>query len=243
MTTSLEKAFAITAAFEGGGYSTLSGSFDGMGISFGFLQYNLGTGTLQPLLRDMAAADRAEFSRCCTQPVADAPFNGKPVDLSNQILEVCAMPAHAAVRWAIARQDGGHRLLPHWTACFKALAAVPKFQGIQRKHAQRYVDDAIGIMRHYGFKSERALALCFDITVQMGSVTSPSDSRYIASTGANQTEQQRLEMLARAIAPQAGRWANDVLARKLTIARGLGVVHGRPYNLARDFGLSDGPVS
>ena len=36
--TSEEKAFAVTAAFEGGqGYQNLTGNFDGQGLSFGFL--------------------------------------------------------------------------------------------------------------------------------------------------------------------------------------------------------------
>ena len=48
--------------------------------------------------------------------------------------------------------------------------------------------------------------------------------------------------MARAIAPQGGRWAADVLSRKRTIALGAGVVHGRPYNLERDFGITTGPI-
>jgi hypothetical protein len=44
--------------------------------------------------------------------------------------------------------------------------------------------------------------------------------------------------MARAVASAANpRWYDDVLARKLCVAVGQGVVHGRAYNLMADFGV------
>ena len=46
------KALAMTAAFEGGG--RLAGNFDGQLLSWGPLQWNVGKGTLLPLLKRVA---------------------------------------------------------------------------------------------------------------------------------------------------------------------------------------------
>lgn len=241
MPATIEKCFNLTAAFEGGGYAALSGNFDGQGISFGFLQWNLGRGTLQPLIRAMFEANHAAFRTCCTQYVD---HYKKTMDLSTDFLAVGYMDSDIAVKWAVQRQDKGHRLLPHWTKIFKALAAVPEFQAVQRRFARPYLDRALTYQNTYGFRSERGLALMFDICVQMGSIGPGARGRYAAAvTGRALTEQQKLEAMATAIAPQGGPWAKDVLSRKMTIAKGAGIVHGRPYQLERDFGLTLGPVA
>jgi hypothetical protein len=53
----VELCVKITGAFEGGvpAYDTLTGNFDGMGMSAGVLQWNAGNGTLQNLLIRIAA--------------------------------------------------------------------------------------------------------------------------------------------------------------------------------------------
>lgn len=99
------------------------------------------------------------------------------------------------------------------------------------------------IAKRYGWKSERGLALAFDIAVQMGSVGPGARARYAAATaGRGLGEAGLLAAMARAIAPQGGRWAADVLSRKLTIAVGAGIVHGRSYNVERDFDITMRPV-
>lgn len=235
--TSQERAWAVTMTFEGGGYANLSGSFDCMGVSFGSLQFNLGKRTLQPLLKAMHASYPIEFRRACDVP------NPANVDLGVELLRVCSLAPRDAVKWAEERQDTGHRFRPeyrHWVEVFKRLGADPRLQEVQREHGRHYMATAIRYMRQLGFKSERALCLLFDIAVQMGSIKAASMARYNAACveESRATEDRKLELLARAVAPQGGRWANDVLSRKLAIAKGLGIVHGRPYNLERDFGVT-----
>lgn len=243
MPGTIKKCFALTSAFEGGGYANLAGSFDGQGVSFGFLCWNLGSGTLQTLLKAMQAEGPATFERCFTQPVNN---KGRMVvtNLAPDILAVCNMSNTEAVHWAEKRQDSKHRLLPHWVAAFKDLAQVPGFNAVQRKHAHKpYMVKALSYVAAYGFKSERALALMFDICVQMGSIRAPSRARYNNAFCPPMDEEARLVLLARSVAPQGGRWAQDVLARKMTIAKGGGIVHGRSYQLERDFGITMAPVS
>lgn len=232
------KAWAVTMAFEGGGYTNLSGSFDGMGVSFGALQWNLGKGTLQALLKRMNQEYPVEFRRAC-----DVPGGPEGYDLGLELLKIAAMPPSAAVKWAEERQDAGHRFKPeykHWVTVFRGLGAVPQLQAVQRAAGSPYMATAKRYMAQLGFRSERALCLLFDIAVQMGSIKAQSMARYNAACVENKgaSEELRLALLARAVAPQGGRWANDVLSRKLTIARGAGIVHGRSYHLERDFGVT-----
>lgn len=237
--TTEEKCFALTAAFEGGGYTALAGNFDGQGISFGVIQFNLGRGTLQPLLLAMYRLHPAAFARCCTVAV-----QGRTQDVTSSLLELIGLSPTQGVAWAKARQDAGGRFRPeytHWVTIFRHLGTEPEFQAVQRAKAEPYMVTARGIVARYGWRSERALALAFDIAVQMGSVGPGARLRYArASRGLGELAQ--LAAMAKAIAPQGGRWARDVLSRKLAIALGAGVVHGRSHHLERDFGITTGPV-
>lgn len=235
-----EKAFLITSSYEGAGYIELTGNFDGQGFSFGVICFNLGKNTLQPLIRAMYQAGPETFKKCCTVKVASAPYNGAFVDLSNDLLAVCnEMTPEQAVKWAEARQDGNHRPMQHWSSVFHNLGSEPGFQAIQRKFAKPYMDKAKKYMSEFGFVSERALALLYDICVQMGSVKIASLQRYRNGMKPGMLEQERLVLLAQSVAPQAGRWSSDGLSRKMAIAKGTGKVHGRYYDMAKDFGLTD----
>lgn len=235
--TAEEKAWAVTMAFEGGGYGNLSGSFDSMGVSFGALQFNLGKGTLQALIKRMNHECPVEFRRTCNVP------NPLGKDLGLELLKVCALSSTEAVKWAEERQDEGHRFKPeyrHWVTVFRGIGAVPQLQAVQRKQGAGYMAAAKRYMARFGFRSERALCLLFDIAVQMGSIKAASVTRYnawlVERKGAG--EEAKLEALARAVGPQGGRWERDVLSRKLTIAIGKGIVHGRSHHLERDYGVT-----
>lgn len=234
------KCLAITSAFEGAGPGTVSDARDGQGWSVGSIQWNFGRGTVQGLLQSMHAAGPATFSRCCTQRVAQQ--GGDLVDLSGALLAACALPAAEGVAWCKAREDAQGRPLEHWRAAFAALGAEPGFQAIEAAHTGSYMASAEGYMAQFGFTTERALSLLFDICVQEGSITPPSLARFRATESGS--ERDRLVELARAVGPQAGQWAADVESRKLCIAYGTGTVHDRAYNLASaPYFLTDGPVT
>lgn len=241
--TSVEKAFLITASFEGSGYAQVTPNFDGAGLSFGIIQWNFGTGTLHGLIKAMYKKNPQKFSQLCTVLVDSAPYNGKMVDLSKPLLEVCNMTSGAAVQWCKARHDGNGRLLSHWVNLFKNLGNDLEFQVIQRQFAGSYMNTAKKYMSTFGFKSERALALLYDICVQMGSVGNGSMNRYKATTTPSMNERDKLIKLAIAMGPQAGQWERDVRSRKDCIANGFGVVHGRKYDLSKQYGLGDGPAT
>src|SRR5215510_3714778 len=66
LTVAERKALAITSTFEtghAGSFFGLSGNFDGQGLSFGLVNWNIGTGSLQPLLRDFAREQPARWAQ------------------------------------------------------------------------------------------------------------------------------------------------------------------------------------
>ncbi len=74
-------AIAVTCGFETAGdpFQAVAGDFDGMGISCGALQWNIGQGSLQPLVVAVGEAEvvaamprhGAEFWRACNRPVRE----------------------------------------------------------------------------------------------------------------------------------------------------------------------------
>ena len=65
-TTAFDCGMQVTAAFETSGdpYQQVTGNFDGAGLSFGPIQCNLGTGTLQDIFRRMRGENEARLKRC-----------------------------------------------------------------------------------------------------------------------------------------------------------------------------------
>ena len=188
----------------------------------------------------MQKTDPQEFKKCCTVAVNFSPYDGKLVDLSEDLIRACEMESEEAVNWSKQRQDQDNVLFDHWKRVFSNLGESKKFQAVQRKYAKYYMDKAKSYMKELGLNTDRALCLLFDICVQMGSIKQASMDRYRAEISSSKmNEKQMLQALARSVAPQAGAWSSDVLSRKMAIASGSGVVHGEKLNLDAIFGLND----
>lgn len=238
--TTAEKCWELTTVFEGNGWGGLTGNFDGQGWSAFSLSWACGQGTLQPLVRAMYEAGPETFNKCCTVEVQG---RGE-FDLSGELLEWCAMPVDDAVLWAAARcrHDNGKEPLPHWTVVFHNLGEVEGFRAIQRAHGVSYMEMAHRICQEYGFNTERGLALAFDIAVQDGSVKPEAHNAFLRyDPGRDAPEEKRLEAMALAVS-DASSDVSDVLSRKLTIARGHGIVHQEIFDLGRWPVLTLGPV-
>jgi hypothetical protein len=111
---------------------------------------------------------------------------------------------------------------------------------VQMEHASFVVKKALQYVDLYGFTTERAFCLLFDICVQNGGVNKTAPGYYNTHKGKN--EKDNLKVMATAISKKSNpRWAADVLARKSCIATGSGKVHGTTRNLDKEFHLGDGP--
>ena len=233
-----ERILALTAYFETGkkidqACSIVAGDFDGMGISFGCLQWNLGQGTLQPILNNYFQFGDEEWKD-------DANMK--------ELAEILERPRAAQLEWArsIQRRSGNkHFLLDDWKETFAKLG--PKTKRFQLQATQRRFKIARTWCRELTVTSERALALMFDINVQNGSLFKVSQKRNInvrrsinerfANAG-QPSEERKLVIIAEERAKASHpKWVHDVLSRKLAIANGRGKVHGATVNLD-DFGIS-----
>jgi hypothetical protein len=237
------RCLVLTSSFETGAgapgcWSCVAGNFDGMGMSFGALQWNFGTSTLGALLRDVDA--RAPH-------VVDDVFHEHAPELRG----ILARPVREQVAWARARQDPANRLAEPWAGCFKALGRTSECQDAQRRAAADYVARAGSMCARFGVWSERGAALMFDIAVQNGSIKDDTAARIDADFAGipkgtrEEVEVARLIRIAerRAEAVTTKKWVADVRERKLMIANGGGTVHGRRYDLEGDYGIGLRPFA
>jgi putative peptidoglycan binding protein len=239
----VRRCLALTGTFETGTgipecYAGLSGDFDGQGISFGVLQWNIGQGTLQPMLLEMLSEHE------------DA-MNGLFHDRLGDIRTMLKAPLSSQLDWARSIQDPvRHNISEPWKGLIKALGKAPEFQAIQVEHAAATHRAALGLCARFGVTTERAIALMFDIRVQNYSISAATEAQIRADFAAipadaapPDTELARLRSIANRRAEAASRqFVEDVRIRKLAIANGFGTVHGVVYDLERQFGIRLLPV-
>jgi hypothetical protein len=199
-------------------------------MSFGVLQWNFGSGTLQPLLQGLLK-NHHDMMLQVFDPVYLAILEGELKE-----------PLKKQIEWAnsISIPPNKRSLYAPWRERFKGLGRTPECQEAQVTAAEYYFGKAEAMMKSFGFTSERAFALCFDIAVQNGSVRRRALDTYYAICGTRPvaTEKSKLIYLANAVAESANlKWVEDVRSRKLVIATGAGVVHGIRVNLD-DYGIT-----
>jgi hypothetical protein len=232
------RCLALTGTFETGApfpdcFAGLSGDFDGQGLSFGVLQWNIGQGTLQPLLQRMITS-HPETAR----DIFHISFD--------RIATMLAAPKKEQLAFVRAIQDPNRKTIHEpWRGMFKALGRTTEFQQIEADAAATLYQEARQLCREYGLWSERGVALMFDIKTQNGSIPNRVREAIAADfQGVSpelppaEQETARLRIVANRRAEAArARFVEDVRARKLCIASGRGVVHGIGYDLEGQFGI------
>jgi hypothetical protein len=233
------RCLALTGAFETnvpppGCFSCISGDFDGQGLSYGALQFNLGQGTLQTLLLGIDQRHPDVMEDIFDRQVHALRGMLSSGDLASQLA------------FARSIQTPNFRVHEPWRGMFVALGRTPACQEAQLEEATQSVRRARRLCERFGVTSPRALALMFDIIVQNGSISTTvaaqidEDIRRIDRTlDAAAQERERLCIVANRRAEAAHpRWVEDVRTRKLCIANGHGQVHGAFYDLEEQYGLA-----
>ena len=232
-----QRCLELTARYETGlcppgCYSRIAGDFDGQGLSYGALQWNIGQGTIQDLLIDAVLGDTEMASRIFGD---DLP----------ELMEVLrGMGREEQLHWVRSKKWGRHTL---WGKRLQDFGLVYAMQEQQVLRAYGYYKQALDWCVDYDLWSERAVALMFDIRVQNGSIqrrvqaqireelTQEKEDFPMASPD---WEEHVLEKIANRRAEAANeRWVEDVRARKLCIALGEGKVHGKKINVADEYGI------
>jgi len=235
-----ERCLALTASFETGTpppdcYAGITGDFDDMGISFGALQWNLGQGSLQPILQQFNTASPG---------IIDSIFGSK----ASELRAVLTAPRQDQLDWARSIQTTKFVLIEPWLGYFKTLGRTQAFIDAEVAEINGTIQRARGLCAAFNVGSQRALALMFDIMTQNGGISDPVSAGIhqdiLALPGNmsdNDAEVAKLRIVANRRADAANpKWREDVRTRKLTIAEGSGTVHGRFYDLVGQFGIDLG---
>lgn len=216
--SALGLAITVTAKFETSGdpYQQVTGNFDGAGLSFGPLQVNFKTGTLQELFKRFRARDEGALQKCFGP-------------LWPEWQRVLALPSRAKqVAWADGLSRGPRKadFDPAWTTALQAVGRTAAF----RDEMLRYAYDTYGRklivalawlkgVRPIQISNLRCLAALYDLCVQQGSL----DKAHDAIRGRIAREDPRTEFdLVRIAVEERGRtaasaWRADCISRRLCI--------------------------
>lgn len=217
--TAFECGLKVTAAFETSGdpFQSMVGNFDGAGISFGPIQFNFGTGTLQDLFKRFRGEDPERLRRC---------FGGA-ADY-DEWMRVVEGSRQRAVAWADARSTGARKtgVAQPWRGYLEAVGQEQKFRDIMLRVAyDRYgklMLSSVSFLNGLtGIRIEnmRCLAALYDLAVQQGSLAKAHEAirrRVQKESPRDQFTLTRIAVEERA-KTAAARWRADCLSRRLTI--------------------------
>lgn len=221
------RALMLTAQFEGSGdgYKTIAGNGDGAGLSLGIIQFNIGKGTLQPLLSDILMSNR--------NLVLSILGEEKTILLEDML----SSSREDQLSWAISINDeSGNSIIADWAEPLQALCETSEFQAIQNEYIEPYKTSAIKKCDLFGgFLTNRAYAFMFDCSVQYGRFYQSEADAIHAQISDDMSEIARLQVIANVMRSTR---TEDAFIRKSCIINGFGTVHGTEIDLA-DFGIDD----
>ncbi len=217
--TAFDCGMQVTAAFEtrGDPYLQVTGNFDGAGLSFGPIQCNLGSGTLQELFRRMRG-ENEQLLRGCFVVAEDYNTFWKILDGSRK----------QAVQWAdlLSTGSGKQGFSQPWKSYLQQVGRQPLF----RKVMLRYAYDKYGklLMSALSFLSGvspinitnlRCLSALYDMGVQQGSLKKAYAS--IRQRVAREHPFDEFALTRIAVEERANKaspqWRADCLSRRLSI--------------------------
>jgi len=142
-----------------------------------------------------------------------------------------------SVNWAVENLYVGSSFKSNWRTAFRGLAQTPGYRSIQVEAATRLHQSALRLFKMFRLTEVRSYLFFFDIVVQNGGLPE-SDIKFLTSkfAGAKMSETQKLNtILERRLIHVKKIYRNDVKARKQSIIRGTGTVHGSRRDYAKEF--------
>ncbi len=217
--TAFDCGVRVTAAFETSGdpYLQVTGNFDGAGLSFGPIQCNLGSGTLQELFRRLRGEDELLLKRC---------FDS--CDDYYSFWKILDSPRTRAVNWAerLSTGPGKQGFSQPWKGYLQAVGQEPRLRQVILGYAyDRYgklLMSALAFLKGVSpikISNLRCLAALYDMCVQQGSLDkaySEIKRRVVTERPEDEFALTRIAVEARA-RKAAKRWRADCLSRRLCI--------------------------
>ena len=223
-----KKLLKNTGFFEGNnGYSTIVGNFDGQGISFGIIQYNLGQETLQPLLNELIDNNYNTVVKC---------FGKSKAKTLKDVIKTYSKKEQ--LTWANNISTSKGNVKDAWKTCFEALGKEQCCINLQIKYAASYFNRALKFASSLGITSTQGLAYLFDQAVQEWSFSKSISTMQSSIDGYKQArgnawngDSDILLAIHTYIRTEDGK------TRREAIRNGGGIVHGKTYHVS-DFNLS-----
>jgi hypothetical protein len=232
--TTQERSLQLTAAFEGHGFGLAQGNWDGAGITWGIIGFTLKHGELSKII--LRVFDQ--------QPDLVSEAFGADTE---ELIAVMRSSKAIQMKFANSISQGTSKIMikEPWRSEFKAFGTSEEVQALQLELAdQDYGQPAAQTASDFGLTTELGRALAFDIHVQNGGIKAAARNE-IASALEQlpaATEHEVRVIIANAVADaSATSFREDVRARKLTIATGVGKVHGETFVLS-SWGLAEAPA-
>jgi hypothetical protein len=235
VTTIYDACINTTKLFEGADYDTITGNFDGQGMSFGVMQFNLKSETFK------------NYILAFCNPLSYDYFPVPIVPLFN-------LNGSDAVLWAksIMLTDTG-KVKPEWVTAWKRFLTQPDVINLQKNACGKYIHRAKELCGRFGFdqKNMMHMAYFYDCAVQVWSMdigdyyfTKDQASNILTMYGTDNMnlwiqfnttkEQQELVTIAHLRALKCKpEWKAAFFNRKATIALGVGIVNRQKFDFRK----------
>lgn len=225
-------ALALTSLYETStdypyNFGVTAGNFDGAGLSHGAIQFNFGSGTLQPIWRDLINQH--------PDVVKSALSNKWDYDYFADLILNKTKADQVAFGDRITDQTNKHKVVEPWNTYFRNLGITQESINRQMVAAEWYYGETIKWFNEFNLFSRRGYALLFDIAVQSGGISQAvkdlifADFAAINTTGKTkeQIETEKMIIIANRRADAvSSEWRESYRQRKLSIANGSGWVYG-----------------
>ncbi len=228
--TTQERALQLTAAFEGHGFTLAQGNWDGAGITWGIVGFTLKHGELSKIILKIFDENPALVQQAFGEN-------------TQELIDIMNSPKGVQLKFADSISQGTTKVMisEPWRSGFKAFGEIAEVQALQLELADEdYGQPADHTATKFGLATELGRALAFDIHVQNGGIkaTAQKEIETVLQHMPAATEQQLRVIIANAVADASKSFKEDVRARKLTIATGIGKVHGEIFVL-NNWGLDE----
>lgn len=146
-----------------------------------------------------------------------------------------------SVNWAVANVLTGTKLKSDWARALRTLAITPMYRTLQVQRAEKIHRSALGLMQTYNAWEWRSYLFFYDIVVQNGGISSTIRAQYFdwlkahSNVGELARMVKLLELRLKVVNPK---YVNDVRLRKMLTLTGHGVVHGKRYDLEKEYCMS-----
>lgn len=209
-------------------FGVTSGNFDGAGLSFGALQENFGTDTLQPILKVLIMNHNN---------VVQAAFSDDFTSYNTFVDVVMNKSKAEQISWgdSISNPSNKYQVIEPWNTYFFKIGTSKEGIESQIKAADYYYAQTEKYYKTFGLWTKRGYALLFDIFVQSGYISESTKNLILtdfkqiktAKLTPAQIETEKMKIIVkRRSADVKSQWRETWTSRKSVIANGKGMVVG-----------------